>query len=117
LIVLLCALPIGAVVLIGGAVAFFGMRSANVQRAEAQATLTVTRQATDRVWTRDEFNALIGSTPKDVEAALGPPQVSIMERNRPAWYYRNKTKDPATGKIDPQTKVIFEGGVVVEVNF
>jgi hypothetical protein len=117
LIVLLCALPIGAVVLIGGAVATFRMQSANVQRAETAATLTVSRPATNRLFTRDEFRGFIGATPDDVMASVGPPEFRTEQGNRTTWHFKNKSRDPATGKIDPVAKVVFEGGVVIEVSF
>jgi hypothetical protein len=115
--VVLCAVPIFAVVAIGGAVAMFTMRSAHVERAEAQANLAATRPAINRVCTRDEVKALVGSTPEDVTAAIGPPSFRLEGGARSTWHFHNMSRDPVTGRVDPITKVVFDGGVVVEVNF
>lgn len=117
LIVLLIALPIGAVVLIGGAVAMFTMRSANAERAEAQANVAVKSANDKKVFTREEFKSMIGATPEDVAAEFGEPHVKIAGNNRTTWHYQNKTVNPATGKSDSAVEVVFVGGIVVEVNF
>jgi hypothetical protein len=69
------------------------------------------------IFTRDDFKALVGSTPQDVIAAVGPTELRDAAAGRTTWHYLNKTKDPATGKIDVVAKVVFDKGVVVEVNF
>jgi len=132
-IVLLCAVPIGMALLIGGALA---LRASRVERAEAQAAQVEAQMlvnngpamrmqgpagknngGTKRVYSRDEFKARLGSTPDDLTAAVGPPEFRIADGARTTWHYHNTTKDAATGKIDPVTKVVFEGGVVVAVEF
>jgi hypothetical protein len=117
LIVLLCALPVAAVVLIGGAIAMFTRQADDAQRAEVQANLAVASPPEVRLYTRDEVKAMMMATPEDVSAALGPPEVRIVTDGRTTWHYHNRTIDTATGKIDPVTKVVFEVGVVVEVSF
>jgi hypothetical protein len=117
-IVLLCAVPVVAIVAITGAFAMFAMtRHAKIERAEAQANLTMARAEANRTYACDEFKALMMGTPADVTAAVGPPEFRIVAGGRTTWHYLNKSEDPATGKIDPVTKVVFESGVVVGVNY
>jgi hypothetical protein len=135
-IVVLCAVPIFAVVAIGGAIAMFTMRASHADRAEAQAVRVESRTAvavdrngmmvgpgskaktgTADGYTRDEFKALVGSTPEAVTATVGPPSFRLVDGTRSTWHYHNLTKEPATGQIDAVTKVVFDGGVVVDVYF
>jgi hypothetical protein len=116
--VLLMALTIGTVVLIGGAIAMFATRSAHDERAVAQANLTATRAAANRIYTRIEFKGLVlGSIPEDVKVTIGPPSFTLEEGMWSTWHYHNLTRDSITGAVDPITTVLFDKGVVIAVNF
>lgn len=74
--------------------------------------------AEPKVWLREEFRqAILGKTPEQVIAAVGKPDSTQDSSGDQSWYYRKRTKDPVTGKLDSVAQVIFERGVVVRVNY
>jgi outer membrane protein assembly factor BamE (lipoprotein component of BamABCDE complex) len=75
---------------------------------------TATAKAT--VYGRAEFKRLLlGKTPDEVLAAVGKPETTSEQERRSVWYYRDRTRDPVTGKVDFQAMVVFRDGVVDEV--
>jgi hypothetical protein len=66
------------------------------------------------LWERNELEvALWGASPEEVRARLGTPARIIAEGpGKAAWTYRNKTRDPRTGKADPILVIVFQGGQV-----
>lgn len=77
------------------------------------------KSAAPKVWDRAEFRALVvGKTEREVIEAVGRPD-STQERDQgeSQWYYRNRTRDAVTSKLDPHIQLVIQGGVVVRVNF
>jgi hypothetical protein len=138
--VLLCAVPIVAVVVIGGAFAFFtSQRAGDVRVADGQVRHIEMRtpsvgvasrdgkmigpagnanDGTKKVYARDEFKELVmGKSFEELIAAVGQPDQSVDSGFGLTYHYLNRTKDPATDKIDPSVELWFENGKVVKVNY
>jgi hypothetical protein len=120
IIVILVGVALLLVVACAGAVGLFWFRAAGPAAPPAAAVVAVNADAgaTRRIYDRAEFMALIlqanresvrdkvGAPSKGVE--LGPPEV---------WHYAGVTRDPATGTVDLDAAVVFQGGLVAEVRF
>jgi hypothetical protein len=74
---------LGTVVLVVGSVAlFWAPEPPKVRRADAQSNATLKdgnlNRAMNRVYSRDDFKGLVvGSTPEDVKATIGPPSFTL----------------------------------------
>ena len=70
------------------------------------------------IMTRDEFRkAVVGKTQEQVISAVGKPNTTQDDGYSIYWYYGNKSKDPITDIPDTSTQVVFDNGVVSNVNF
>ena len=91
-------------------------------RAAPVAPPVAATRATDRParpsYTRAEFRTLVlGKTPDEVRAAVGEPQGTAEFGIRRVWHCGGVTRDPATGTLDADAAVVFEGGVAADVQF
>lgn len=76
------------------------------------------RRSGSAVYPRDEFRAaLIGKTEDEVLSLVGRPASTQDTRGGVYWYYRDRTRDPVTGRVDRRVQVVFRNGVVDAVNF
>jgi len=70
------------------------------------------------VYTRAEFErAVMGKTPAEVKAAFGDPPVSGGGDGEERWMYHSLTTDPATGRADGVSEVVFRDGKAVRLNY
>jgi hypothetical protein len=84
-----------------GFVAAFGWYS-------TQARTTTSQPTAKKVWTRDEFKALVvGKNPTEIEAAVGKPDSTNEFAGSVRWRYKERTTDPVTGKTDLSADVFF----------
>jgi hypothetical protein len=120
--VILVGVVLLLVVACAGAVGLVWFRAAVPAAPPAAAVVAVNEGpgagATRRIYDRAEFEALVlranresvrdkvGAPPKGVER--GPPEV---------WHYAGVTRDPATGTVDLDAAVVFQGGLVADVRF
>lgn len=137
-IVLLCTLPVLAVIVIGGAMSMFMAREAQVPRAELGAPRLAVRTpsvgaagpdgaimtpvgkdaGTIRVYTRDEFKQLVmGKTLEQLIAAIGQPDATVNSDFGLTHRYSNRTKSPETGQLDPAVELGMKNGRVFEVTY
>lgn len=71
-----------------------------------------------KVWTRDEFKALVmGKTKDELLELVGNPDDTGEFRKQAYWHYYQRTQDPVAKNVDPGVMVYFDGNVVVEVEF
>jgi hypothetical protein len=117
---LIIALVVGGILLLvvvgcGGLLMFGWMSAARVaekieQEEKAKAELAITRV---------QFQTLVlNKTPDEVIAAVGKPDSTQQAgQGDPIWYYKKRTKDPLTGKLDVHAQVIFEKGKVARVSY
>lgn len=69
----------------------------------------------EKVYSRDEFRGLVvGKTPDEVIRAVGRPDKTSGADSR-YWSYRERTRDPITGKTDGNIMVVFENGAAARV--
>jgi len=67
---------------------------------------------------RDEFRKrATGKTPEQMIEEFGRPDSTTERATGDYWYYRRRTVDPVTGKVDAHIQVIFKNGRVHEMNF
>jgi hypothetical protein len=129
--VLVITLVVGGALVVGavacGGLALFWTRSADraanqqaaiVAEAEGARVVAEAKARASKVYTRDEFRELvIGKTPAEVRALLGPPRKENESPKRIVWHYQERTTDPATSKIDREAQVVFEHEKVVRVDY
>jgi hypothetical protein len=129
--VLVISLVGGGLLLVGafacGGLAIFWTRSADraaneqaaiVAEAEGARVVAEAKATAAKVYTRDEFRDLvIGKTPAEVRAVLGPPKRESESPKRVVWHYQKRTTDPATSKLDEEAQVVFENERVVRIDY
>jgi outer membrane protein assembly factor BamE (lipoprotein component of BamABCDE complex) len=72
----------------------------------------------EKIPTREEFKKLVlGETPENVLKAVGKPDTTSEGGDDAFWYYKGKTRDSITGKVDDTAQVVFRKGRVEGVNF
>jgi len=82
------------------------------KKTTASSGLTTGRPAMARA----EFEkAVMGKTPKEVSAAVGEPAQKNPAGSKEEWIFAMITTNGS--KTDPATKVYFEGGKVVKVEY
>ena len=69
--------------------------------------------------TRNEFEAklVVGMSEQEVIAAIGTPDSTSENGNLKFWYYKQKTVDPITGKVDSSIQVCFKNGKYSDTNY
>ena len=69
--------------------------------------------------TRDEFGAklVVGMSVQEVIAAVGTPDSTADSGELKWWYYKQKTVDPITGKVDSSIQVCFKNGKYYTTNY
>jgi hypothetical protein len=129
--VLVIALVVGGLLLVGavacGGLALFWTRSADraaneqaaiVAEAEGARVVAEAKVKAAKVYTRDEFRALVlGKTPAEVRALLVPPKRETQSPKRVVWHYQERTSDAATTRLDQEAQVVFENELVVRVDY
>lgn len=71
------------------------------------------------VYMREDFRKLVlGKTPAEVIAAVGrPDSTGDISGVGAMWYYKNRTKDSVSGKLDTSAQIVFSNGVASHVNY
>src|SRR5438270_194190 len=65
------------------------------------------------VYLREEFTGLIlGKTPEEVRQLLGTPAKTSSDPDTEYWHYRNRSRDPVTGRLDSDVQIVFRNGKV-----
>ena len=126
--VLLCAVPIIAVVAIGGTFVYYSQKTPEIRTVDARAK-QMERQSpawfvagldssAKRTYTRDEFKELVmGKTLEELTAVLGEPDASANGDLGLTYQYRNRTKNPDTGETDPVVEVAMKNGRVFQLTY
>jgi outer membrane protein assembly factor BamE (lipoprotein component of BamABCDE complex) len=128
-IVLIVVVAVLLVVVVAcGALFFLGWRTADrleemadvrAEQAKAKAVIQPAGEKvgdSKRIYTRDEFRKLVmGKTPDEVIAAVGKPDHTQKGEPGTFWYYTERTRDPATGKMDRNARLAFQDGRVSAV--
>jgi hypothetical protein len=74
--------------------------------------------AANKVYTRDEFSALLYHKPQDrVLELLGRPDSTQSYGGNEYWYYSGRSRDPISGKADRLVQVMFVLGEVHTINY
>jgi hypothetical protein len=99
---------VGALSLGGGVV--LGIRLAGGFPSAAE------NEPEEPVYIREEFTGLIlGKTAEEVHQALGPPAKTSADPDAEYWHYRNRTRDPITGRLDSDVQIVFRKGRVEDI--
>lgn len=70
------------------------------------------------IYLRKDFDALIkGKTQNEVLTLAGTPDSTSKTGSGECWYYRRRTKDEITGKLDGSAQVVWRNGVVDQINY
>lgn len=111
------ALAVGAVVLIVmlSLASIFALQSLRPGRSSG----TVPTTSAPKLWTREEFKALVlGKTTKEVLELVGPPaDTSDQGGSYTKWRYRGVTRDTISGRTDGSIYLYVKNDKVTEVTF
>lgn len=81
-------------------------------------TEPVQQVATPKPISRNEFyNRINDKRSEEVIQIVGAPDSRQQSGQKEYWYYRGKTYDPLTNKVDQSAQVFVDWGKVKEVNF
>jgi len=70
------------------------------------------------VYTRQEFTVLIRERTRDeVLRALGKPDRTSQDDEAEYWTYRDRTRDPLTGRTDGAAQLVIRRGRVEAINY
>lgn len=83
-----------------------------------QAQPATTKPAEPKIYTREEFSALLmGKTQDQVIELVGRPNHTSATGERSVWNYYDRTRDTISGKTDHISHVWFRNGIVEQINY
>jgi hypothetical protein len=76
------------------------------------------RESEPATYTRQEFTDLVRERSRDeVVRVLGKPDRTSQDEEAEYWHYRDRTRDPLTGRTDSSAQLVIRRGRVEVVNY